>query len=113
LQQHDIDAFKKATWAREAGPDDVAPPMMLLALSNRFMQRLIEVRGISAGVNYGTGLVRFNAPVRAGDRLRASAVLLDASEVAGGVQTTVRLQMEIEGCDEPACTIDSLSRWLR
>jgi hypothetical protein len=32
--------------------------------------------------------------------------------VPGGVQTTIRITMEVEGGDEPACVVDSLSRWL-
>ena len=34
-----------------------------------------------------------------------------ATEVAGGVQTTVVITIEIEGNAKPACTIESLSRW--
>ena len=64
-------------------------------------------------MNYGTGQVRFPKAVKAGDRVRGRAVLTDATEVAGGIQTTVELHVDIEGEDEPACVVESLSRWLR
>jgi MaoC like domain len=112
LQQDDIDAFAAATWSGRVVNDEPAPPMLLLALTNRLLPELLEVRGVSSGINYGTGEVRFNAPVRAGDRLRARAFLLDAAEVPGGVQTKVRVRVEIEGSDEPACVVESLSRWM-
>jgi acyl dehydratase len=63
------------------------------------------------GVNYGSDKVRFPAPVPVGSRLRGSAVLVKAEDVKGCVQTTVRLTIEIEGSDRPACVIDSISRY--
>ncbi len=105
--------FATATLTPDAQGEEVAPPLLVLSLTNRFLPDLLEVRGASSGVNYGSGSVRFNAPARPGDRLRARAFLMDASEVPGGVQTTVQIRVEIEGSDEPACIVDSLSRWLR
>ena len=112
LEQGAIDAFAEATWVSRSAYKEPAPPMLLLALTNLFLPELLEVRGISSGINYGTGEVRFNAPVRAGDRLRAQAFLLNAAEVPGGVQATVLFRIEIEGSDEPACVVESLSRWM-
>jgi hypothetical protein len=113
LDQSAISNYATATLASSAQDDEVALPLLVLSLTNRFLPELLEVRGVSSGVNYGSGSVRFNAPVRVGDRLRARAFLTDATEVAGGVQTTVQIRVEIEGSDEPACTVESLSRWMR
>jgi hypothetical protein len=33
-------------------------------------------------------------------------------EIPGGVQTTIRITVEVEGAGHPACVVDSLSRWL-
>lgn len=90
-----------------------APAYFVLALTNLLMPDLLEVGGATSGVNYGTGQVRFPKAVKAGDRVRGRAVLTDATEVAGGIQTTVELHVDIEGEDEPACVVESLSRWLR
>jgi acyl dehydratase len=77
-----------------------------------FLPQMIEVRGVSLGVNYGTARVRFPAPVPVGSRVRATAELVACDDIPGGVQTTIRITVEIEGGDKPACVVDSLSRWL-
>ena len=92
---------------------DPLPPFMLLSLTNYFLPQLLEVGGISSGVNYGAGSVRFGVAAHAGDRLRARATVIDAAEVPGGVQTTIRIVVEVEGAPEPACAVESLSRWLK
>jgi acyl dehydratase len=94
-------------------PDGSAPPMWVLALTNLFLPELLEVQGASNGVNYGTGPVRFGPAVHPGDRLRGRATLVEAVEVPHGVQTAIEIQVELEGRDEPACTVRSLSRWMR
>jgi acyl dehydratase len=105
--------FATATWSAGGEDGNVAPPMLLLSLTNRFLPDLLEVRGASSGINYGTGPVRFGTEARAGDRIRAGATLLEAVEVPGGVQSAVEIRIEVEGSDQPACTVESLSRWLR
>ena len=75
----------------------IAHGYLTVALSNRFLPEIVEVRGFSAGVNYGVDKIRFPTPVRVGDRVRGSAVLDSVDDVAGGVQTHVRITIEIEG----------------
>ena len=108
-----IARFASATRRPAPGPAEPIPGFMLLALTNRFFPQLMEVRGASSGVNYGTGQVRFPALAGPGDRLRASGFLVQADEVPGGVQTTVKLRVEVEGVEDPCCVVESLSRWLR
>ena len=90
----------------------IAHGYLTLSLSNALLPEIVEVEGISMGVNYGVGKVRFPAPVPVGSRIRASAELLAADDVPGGVQTTIRVTVELEGSDKPACVIESLSRYL-
>ncbi|MCU1352396.1 MAG: putative enoyl-CoA hydratase 1 [Acidimicrobiales bacterium] len=90
----------------------IAHGYLTLAMSNLFLPQIVEVRGVSLGVNYGTDKVRFPAPVPVGSRLRAGAELLAAADIAGGVQTTTRITIELDGGTKPACVIDSLSRYL-
>jgi acyl dehydratase len=92
--------------------DRMAPGYLTLALSNLFLPQIVEVRGVSLGVNYGMEKVRFPSPVPVGSRLRGGAELLDVADIAGGVQTTMRVTVELDGSAEPACVIDSLSRYL-
>ena len=82
-----------------------------ISLSNMFLPQIVEVRGFAMGVNYGTEAVHFGAPLQTGDRLRGSAALVDVIEVKGGIQTKMVITVDVEG-GEPACVIESLSRWL-
>ena len=111
LEASDVKRFVEATATPDVG--GTVPPLMVLSLTNRFLPELLQVPGASNGVNYGTGSVRFPAEVRAGDRLRASALLSEAVEVPGGVQTTVEITVEVDGSAQPACVVESLSRWMR
>ena len=97
-----------------AGPfgGPIAHGYLTLSLSNALLPDIVEVRGISMGVNYGVGKVRFPAPVPVGSRIRASATLAAVDDVAGGVQTTMVITVEIEGGTKPACVIESISRYL-
>jgi acyl dehydratase len=105
VDQERLDRFADAT-------GDAASTYLVLALTNLFMPQIVEVRGVSLGVNYGTDEVRFPAAVAAGDRIRGGGELVEVADVKGGVQTRIRITVEIEGRDDPACTVDALSRWL-
>jgi acyl dehydratase len=100
-----LDRFAAATGDRDHG-------YLALALTNLFLPEIVEVHGASLGVNYGTGSVRFRAPLLVGSRLRGAAELVACDDIPGGVQTTIRITVEVEGADHPACVVDSLSRWL-
>ena len=97
-----------------AGPfgGPIAHGYLTLSLSNALLPEIVEVQGVSMGVNYGVGKVRFPAPVPVGSRIRASATLNSVEEVDGGVQTTMLITVEIEGGTKPACVIESISRYL-
>ena len=85
ITQERVDQFADATgdhqWIHvdperaEAGPfgGPIAHGYLTLSLSNALLPEIVEVRGISMGVNYGVGKVRFPAPVLVGSRIRASA----------------------------------------
>ncbi len=97
-----------------AGPfgATIAHGYLTLALTVMFLPELVEVRGVSMGINYGTNKVRFPSPVLVGSRVRAGAELMDVAEVVGGYQTVMRITIEIEGSDRPACVVESVSRFV-
>ena len=119
LTREQVDEFHRAVGsAPGTGPGDTgdgdgtAPPLLVLALTNLFMPQLVEVRGVAMGVNYGTGEVRFPAAAPVGARLRAGAEVVACDDIAGGVQTTIRITVEAEGGADPVCVVDALSRWI-
>jgi acyl dehydratase len=62
-------------------------------------------------INYGLDRLRFPAPLRVGDRWRATAQLLETSEIPGGVQVKARATAEIEGAAKPAAVADFVLRF--
>jgi acyl dehydratase len=122
ITQQRIDLFADATgdhqWIHvdperaKSGPfgATIAHGYLTLALVNLFLPQLLEVRGISMGVNYGTDKVRFPSPVPVGSRVRGSGQLVEAQEAKGGaVQAKVRVTVEIDGKDRPGCVADTIS----
>ena len=99
-----------AGFADATGTDD--PAYLPVSLSNLLVPSLVKVTGFAMGVNYGTGAIRFGPPVKSGHRLRATVDIQAVDEINGGLQTTMLITVEIGGQDEPACTIESLSRWM-
>jgi acyl dehydratase len=89
----------------------IAHGYLTQSLVNLFLPQIVEVRGISMGVNYGADRLRFPAPVPVGSRIRGGAELIKAEDVKGGVQTTIRVTVEIEGSERPGCVIDTISRF--
>ena len=123
IDQQRIDLFADATgdhqWihvdperARE-GPfgATIAHGYLTLSLANLFLPQIMEVQSVSMGVNYGCDKVRFPAPVPVGSRVRGGGEVISAEEMKGGVQVVVRITVEIEGSERPACVIDTISRF--
>ena len=89
----------------------IAHGYLTLSLANMFLPQIMEVRNTSMGVNYGCEKVRFPAAVPVGSRVRGGGEVSSAEEVKGGVQVVVRITIEVEGGDRPACVIDTISRF--
>jgi acyl dehydratase len=89
----------------------IAHGYLTLSLVNLFLPQIIDVQGISMGVNVGCDRLRFPAPVPVDSRIRGVGELISAEEVKGGVQSVVRVTIEIEGSDKPACIVDTISRY--
>jgi len=89
----------------------IAHGYLTLSLVSLFLPQIMEVRGISMGVNYGTEKVRFPSPVTVGSRIRGRGELISVEPVKGGVQAVVRVTVEIDGKDKPACVVDTISRY--
>ena len=124
ITQDQIDKFAEATldnqWIHcdveraRNGPfgAPIAHGYLTMSLASHFLAQLVRVNEISMGVNYGTEKVRFPAPVPVGSRLRARGEIIEAKEVPGGVQATIRVVIEREGSDKPAAIVDTVSRYL-
>ncbi len=70
---------------------------------------LLNVTGVTRGINYGCNKVRFTNMVRVGKKLRMRQKLLAAEAKSGGIQLTNECTIEIEGEERPACVAETLS----
>lgn len=123
VDQQRIDLFAEATGDHQwihVDPDKaaegpfgacIAHGYLSLALVNLFLPQILEVRGVAMGVNYGCDRLRFPNVLRVGARVRGSAELLAVEEIKGGVQACIRVTVQIEGEERPACVVDSISRY--
>ena len=125
VDQDRIDRFADATgdhqWIhvdpeRAARESDfggtIAHGYLTLSLINHLLPQVVEVTGVSMGINYGLDKVRFPAPVPSGSSIRASVELTEVAEVTGGVQTTMTVTVECDRAERPACVATVLSRFL-
>lgn len=124
IEQDRIDAFADCTgdhqWIHvdperaKDGPfgATIAHGYLTLSLVNLFLPQIVEVRGFSAGLNVGMDRTRFLTPVTVGSRIRGTGEVMSVEEVKGGaIQAVIRVTVEIEGKDKPACIVDTINRY--
>jgi acyl dehydratase len=124
IDQARIDQFADATgdhqWIHvdperaKDGPfgTTIAHGYLTLSITNMFLPQLVTVSTAKLGINYGANKVRFPAPVPVDSRVRVGGEILEVEDIAGGVQMIVRLTVEVEGSEKPACVVESVTRWM-
>ncbi len=121
IEQERVNQFAEATgdhqWIHvdveraKTGPfgAPIAHGYLTLSLVSFFLPQVMEVRGFEFAINYGVNKVRFTAPVKVGSRIRGGAEVVSVEEAKGGIQSIVRVTVEIEGEDRPACIAETVS----
>jgi acyl dehydratase len=122
IDQTQIDTFAEATGDHQwihvdaeraaAGPfgTTIAHGFLSLSLLPALAAQVYRVDGVKMGINYGLNKVRFTSPVPVGSRIRANIELVEVSEVTGGLQSTTKFVIEIEGSERPALVAEWLTR---
>jgi acyl dehydratase len=92
----------------KAGPfgGPIAHGYLTLSLIPALMQTIYRVDNLAMGINYGAEKVRFPAALPVGSTVRAGAELVSVREVAQGVQAVVRVTVQADGVDKPACVAE-------
>jgi acyl dehydratase len=123
IEQDAVDAFADVTHDRvwihtdvqraAKGPygATIAHGYLTLSHCSPFLNDVLQVDQTSLTLNYGLDRVRFPAPVIVGSRVRATARLLTATGIPGGVQVVIRMTIEAEGGDKPVCVADCVVRY--
>ncbi|MEU9127181.1 MaoC family dehydratase [Kitasatospora sp. NPDC048540] len=123
LDQQRVDLFAEATgdhqWihvdparAKESPfGGTIAHGYLTLSLIPVLAKECYQVDGVRMALNYGSEKVRFPAPVPVGTAVRATALLVSAEEVAGGVQVVVRFTITSADSAKPHCVADTITRF--
>ncbi|MFJ9695224.1 MaoC family dehydratase [Kitasatospora sp. NPDC101183] len=123
IGQRRIDLFAEATgdhqWIHvdpERAKDSafgstIAHGYLTQAMIPVFAAECYRVEGVRMALNYGSDKVRFPSPVPVDTAIRATAELLSATEVAGGVQVVVRFTVTSEGGAKPHCVAETITRF--
>ncbi|GAA1167500.1 acyl dehydratase [Kitasatospora gansuensis] len=89
----------------------IAHGYLTLSLIPVLAKECYAVEGIRMALNYGSEKVRFPAPVPVGTAIRATAELVSAEQVSGGVQAVVRYTITSEGSPKPHCVAETITRF--
>lgn len=121
VTQRQIDLFAEATGDHQwihvdpqkaaSGPygRTIAHGYLTLSLVPLLVKQIYQVTGLSMQVNYGVDKLRFPAPVPVDSRIRAGAELVKLERSADGARATVRVTVEAEGAERPACVVDTIA----
>ncbi|MEV0532390.1 MaoC family dehydratase [Kitasatospora sp. NPDC050463] len=123
VDQERIDLFAEATgdhqWihvdperAKESRfGSTIAHGYLTLSMIPVLAKECYSVEGVRMALNYGSEKVRFPAPVPVGTALRATAELVSATEVPGGVQAVVRFTITSAASEKPHCVAETITRF--
>src|ERR1700739_3696354 len=79
---------------------------LTLSLAPAVISEVLEIRELTAALNYGVDKVRFPAPLRVGSQVRATVTVMRARQKTAGVEAVFTLTYEIEGESRPACVAE-------
>lgn len=124
ISQEDIDQFGRATgddhWmhtdqtrAAVNSPYGmtIAQGSLSLCFLASYSKAILNKNNHCVCVNYGFNRVRFPAPVRAGQRIRAHLAISALHKLVGGGSMTWAGTVEIEHGEKPACYAEIVSQY--
>jgi acyl dehydratase len=99
--------------AAKSGPfgGPIAHGYLTLSLAPVLLQKVLEIPGMTYGINYGANKVRFPSPVPVGSELRMGVTVASAEDVGGGVQVVFDLVFEMKDAPKPACVAQVVYRY--
>jgi acyl dehydratase len=90
----------------------IAHGFLTLSLLSEFLREAIQLPSeVRQTINYGLNRVRFPAPVRAGQNIRAHIRLKSCSDLADCVEAIFDFTIEAEGASKPCCVAEWMVRY--
>lgn len=124
ITQDDIDQFGRVTgddnWihadqtrAAISSPygTTIGQGLLSLCILESFAKQLLHENNDCVCINYGFNRVRFPAPVKSGQRIRAHLAMSSIHKLVGGGSVTWAGTVEIEGAEKPACYAEIVSQF--
>jgi acyl dehydratase len=87
----------------------IAHGFLTLSLLPYLGSKIMNVTGVSRGINYGLNKVRFTNMVPVGSKVRLRQKCLSVEPKAGGKQMIVESSVEIDGQERPACVAEAIT----
>jgi acyl dehydratase len=92
----------------------VAHGFLTLSLLSHFLRQAIQLPSeAQRTINYGLNRVRFPAPVRTGEKIRAHVHLKSYRELPDSVEAIFEVTVETEGAEKPCCVAEWILRYYR
>jgi len=88
----------------------IAHGYFTLALAPMLLAEVVPLDQFAMGVNYGLDKLRFPAPLRVGDSVRARVALDAVEDIPGGAQLRLTMTFEPESGGKPTCVANVLYR---
>lgn len=101
-----IDPEKCAEYSPYKKP--IAHGFLVLSYASHFAEDCISFEGVKMGVNYGLDKVRFTSATPVGAKLRGRLSLMEFEQIQGGAKYKLKVVMELEGQEKPAC----IAEWI-
>jgi acyl dehydratase len=90
----------------------VAHGFLTLSLLSYLVRQAVQLpKCIRQAINYGLNRVRFPAPVRAGERIRAHIALQSFHELPNSFEAIWSITVEVEGSEKPCCVAEWIVRY--
>jgi acyl dehydratase len=87
----------------------IAHGYLTLSLIPFLSAGMLNIKGVTRGINYGSDKIRFTNMVRVGKRVRLRQKLVGAEPKSGGLQLKTECTIEIEGEERPACVAETIT----
>ena len=87
----------------------IAHGFLMLSMSSKAMFDCYEIKNLSMAINYGLDKVRFPKATLSGSRFRGRVSLMEYLKIPKGAKYKLRVVIELEGEEKPACLADCLA----
>ncbi len=86
----------------------IAHGFLVLSLASHFSYECMAFKDVGMGVNYGLDKVRFTNATPVGAKIRGRVSLMEYEAKEGGAKYKLKLVMELDGQEKPAC----IAEWI-